>query len=88
VVSLFAGEIDQLVNLLHDGAALGCAGHCDAAAAAKFEESFVLKQPQRAQDGVRVDAEDGREVSCRWEPLAGLRFSVAIARRISAATCW
>jgi hypothetical protein len=39
-VSLSAGELDQLVNLLHDGAAFGRAGHGDAAAAAKFEQSF------------------------------------------------
>ena len=75
-VSLRAGELDQLSHLLHDGAALGCPGHRDPATATKLEQPLVLEQPQRAQDGVGVDAEDGREVSCRWESLAGLRLPV------------
>ena len=75
-VSLPASELDQLPHFLHDGAALGCPGHGDSATAAKLEQPFVLQQPQRAQDGVRVDSEHGREVSCRWESLTGLRLSV------------
>ena len=44
-VSLSAGELDELVNFLHDGAAFGCPGDGDAAAAAKLEQSFVLEHP-------------------------------------------
>ena len=62
-VSLPASELDQLPHLLDDGAALGCPGHGDSASASKLEQPFVLKQPQRAQDGVGVDSENGREVS-------------------------
>ena len=36
----------------------------------------VLKQPQRAQHGVGVDAEDGCEVSCWWESFTGFGFAV------------
>ena len=75
-VSLSAGELDQLANFLYDGAALGRSGHGGSAAAAKLEQPLVLKQPQRAQDGVGVDPEHGREVSCGWESLTGLRLSV------------
>ena len=75
-VSLRASELDQLAHFLHDGAAFGCPGDRDSAAAPKLEQPLVLKQPQRAQDGVGVDAENGREVSCRWESLTGLRLSV------------
>jgi len=75
-VSLRAGEVDQLPHLLHDGTAFGCPGHGDTAAAPKLEQPLVLKQPQRAQDSVRVDAEHGREVSGRWESLTGLCLAV------------
>ena len=42
-ISLPAGELDQLANFLHDGAALGRPGHRNAAAAPKLEQPFVLK---------------------------------------------
>ena len=32
------------------------------ATASKFEQPLVLKQPQRAEDGIRVDSKNGREV--------------------------
>ena len=75
-VSLPASELDQLPHLLDDGAALGCPGHGDSASASKLEQPFVLKQPQRAQDGVGVDSENGREVSGWWESFTGLGFAV------------
>jgi hypothetical protein len=43
-VSLRASELDQLPHFLHDRAALGCSGNRNPAAAAKFEQSFVLEQ--------------------------------------------
>jgi hypothetical protein len=75
-ISLPASELHELPNPLHDSSALGRPGHGGSATASKLEQPFVLKQPQRAQDGVGVDSEDGREVSCRWESLTGLRLSV------------
>jgi hypothetical protein len=67
-ISLPLSELDQLPNPLHDSAALGGPGHGGPATASKFEQPLVLKQPQRAQDGVRVDSEDSREFSRRREP--------------------
>jgi hypothetical protein len=75
-VSLPAGELDQFAHLLDDGAALGCSGNGDSAPAAKFEQPFVLEQPERAQHGVGVDTEDGREVSCGWESFTRLCLAV------------
>jgi hypothetical protein len=75
-ISLAASELDELPNFLHDGSALGRPGHDRAATASKFEQPLVLKQPQRAQDGVGVDPQDGRKVSCRRKSLTGLRLSV------------
>ena len=54
----------------------GCPGHRDSAPASKLEQALVLKQPQRAQHGVGVDAEDGCEVSCWWESFTGFGFAV------------
>jgi hypothetical protein len=75
-VTLSASELDQLTNLLHDGATLGRPGHRNAATATKLEQPLVLKEPQRAQDGVRVHTENGREVSCWRESLTGLHVAV------------
>ena len=75
-VSLSASELDKLSHFLDDGAALGCPGNRDSPTAAKLEQPLVLKQPQRAQDGVGVDSENGREVSRRRESFTGLRFAV------------
>ena len=75
-VSLCAGELDQLPHLLHDRSALGGPGDRDSATAPKLEQPFVLQQPQRAQHGIRVHTENGREVTRRRESLTGLRLSV------------
>ena len=75
-IALPAGELHQLSNLLHDRSPLGRPGHSDAATASKLEQPLVLKQPQGAKDGVRIDSENGREVSCRRESLSGLRLSL------------
>jgi hypothetical protein len=86
-VALLAGEVDEFRRSLDDGAAFGRAGDGDAAPAAELEQSLVAEQPQRTQDGVGVDAEDGGEILRRRESLAGLASPSAMARRISAATC-
>ncbi len=75
-ISLPASELDQLPDPLHDGSALGRPGHRDPAPTSKFEQALVLKQPQRAQDGVGVDTEDSREVSSRRKSFTGLRLPV------------
>src|SRR5262245_48546672 len=44
-VSLSASELDEFSDFLDDGAAFGCPGDGDSAAAAKLEQPFVLEQP-------------------------------------------
>ena len=75
-ISLPASKLDQLPNLLYDRSALGRSGHGYSATAPELEQPLILKESQRAQDGVRVDPENGREVSCRWESLTGLGLAV------------
>ena len=41
---MVAGEVDELLGSLDDGAAFGCAGDRDAAAAAELEQSFVSEE--------------------------------------------
>ena len=84
---MLAGEVDEFLGSLDDGAAFGGAGDGDAAAAAELEQAFVAEQAQGAEDGVGVDAEDGGEVFGRGSRSPGLASPSAIARRISAATC-
>ena len=73
---MVAGEVDEFLCSLDDGAAFGRAGDGDAAAAPELEQSLVAEQPQRTQHGVGVDAEDGGEVLGGREALSGLGFSV------------
>ena len=78
-VALEAGEVDELLRARHDGAPLGGAGDGDAATAPELEQALVAQQPERPQDGVGVDVEDGGEVFCRWEPFAW--FGLAVGDR-------
>jgi hypothetical protein len=55
---------------------LWAAGDADGASAAHFEQAFVAQQPEGAQDGVAVYAEDGGEVACLGDAVAGTRFAV------------
>ncbi|HEU5476866.1 MAG TPA: hypothetical protein VFU64_03445 [Gaiellaceae bacterium] len=45
-------------------------------AAPELEQPLVAEEPERAQHGVRVHAENGREVTGRREPLTRLRLAV------------
>src|SRR5579862_4374895 len=75
-VALLAGEADELARPGEDGSLLRCSGDVDAAPAPEFEQVFVPQEPQRAEDGVRVHAEDGGEVAGRRQPLPRLRLAV------------
>ncbi len=66
-----AGEVDQLSRPVDDGAAVGAAGDRDRSTASHFEEALVAQQPQRAQDRVGVDAEDGGEIPGLRDAVAG-----------------
>ena len=60
---------------MHD-ALLGASDHRHATAAAKFEQSFVTKVAERAQDRIAIDAEDCREVSYGRQAVARFCFSL------------
>ena len=75
-VALTAGEGDELLRPRGELTALRAARHGDAAAAAELEQPLVAQQPQRAQDRVPVDTEDGREVARRRQALALARLAV------------
>jgi hypothetical protein len=76
-VALPASELDQLPHLLHDRSTLGSSRNRDSATRPKLEQTLVLEQPQRAQDGVPIYTENGREVSRRREPLTGFGLTVS-----------
>jgi hypothetical protein len=57
---------------------LWCAGDGDAASASEFEQLFTAQGAQRAQDGVRVDAQDRREVFGERQSLASLCMSLSV----------
>jgi len=63
LVAVLAREADELARSGRDRAALGAAGNRDPAAAPELEQAFVTQNAQRAERGVCVDAEDGREVA-------------------------
>jgi hypothetical protein len=46
------------------------------AGVAELEQAFLSQLPQRAEHGVRVDPEHGREVLCRRESLTRLRLAL------------
>lgn len=75
-VSVFAGQTGELGCLGDDGAAMWRPGDGDAAAAAELEQALVTKRSERAQDGVGVDAELGREVARGRKPLPGRGLTV------------
>ena len=73
---MLAGHAGELGGLGDDGASLWRPGDGDAAAAAELEQALVTQRSERAQDGVGVDAELGREVARGREPLPGLGLAV------------
>jgi hypothetical protein len=75
-VSVLACEVDEVSSALDDRAVFRCAGNRDAAAAAEFEQALVAELAESAEDGVGVDAEEGREVFGGWESFAALGFAV------------
>ena len=67
-------ELDELEHPLVDRRLGGRAGDGNAAAATELEEPFVAEIAQCPKDGVPIDVQHRREVSCGREPLAGLRL--------------
>lgn len=51
-------------------------GNGDAATAPEIQEALVAEGPQRTQDGVGVDLQDGREVPRERQPVPWRGFAV------------
>jgi hypothetical protein len=75
-ISVAAGEVDQLLRSLDDSPAFGCSRNGDATSTTELQQSLVSEQPQRAEHGVGVDAEDGGEVFRGRKAFTGLRLSL------------
>jgi hypothetical protein len=75
-VAVSAGEPNKLTGVLYHFALLRRSGDGNAAATAELQQAFFAKFAEGAQDGVGVDAEDGREVARGREPLSLFGFTV------------
>ena len=75
-VAVVAGEGDEFLCLLDDGATFERARNRDATPAPEFEQSLVAEYVHRPQDGVGVDAEDGGEILGGREALSRLGLSL------------
>ena len=85
-VPLLASKAEQVLRVRHDRSLQRCRRDRHVTAPAKLEQPLVAQDPQRAENGVPFDAEHGREIACRWQPLPGFASPSAMARRISPAT--
>jgi hypothetical protein len=54
-VAVGAGVLEEVFGSFDEGALFGGAGDGDAAAAAEFEQAFVAKLAERAEDGVLME---------------------------------
>jgi hypothetical protein len=75
-VALVAREFDQVPGLVDERGVVWRAGDPDRAAASHLQSSFVSEEPQGAEDGVLVDAEDGGEVAGLGDAVAGPGFAL------------
>jgi hypothetical protein len=71
-----AAELDELSGLGDDGAALGRPGDVDPPAATELQQTLIAEHPERSQDRVGVDLEDGGEIACRRQPFSGGRLTL------------
>src|SRR6266566_5989990 len=69
-------EFEEFPGAGEHGAALGGAGHGDAAAAAELQEPFLPELVQRTEHGVLVHAQHGGEVLGQGQALAGGRLAL------------
>jgi len=73
---LVAGERDELTGARRHNTALERPGHADSVPAAKLQQTFIAKDAQRAQNGVRVYVKYRCNISRRRQPLASMRLPV------------
>ncbi|HET9012276.1 MAG TPA: hypothetical protein VFN38_10715, partial [Gemmatimonadaceae bacterium] len=92
-IPVLARELRQLARLLHDRPMLGGCGNGHAAAAPELEDALVAQLSQRAQHGVPVDLEDGRQVAGRRQAFSGLRLALGyrapdLGGHLLVQVCW
>jgi hypothetical protein len=75
-VALLASEADKLASAGDNGSSLGCTGDVDATTTSELQQAFIAKQAKRAENGVRVHAKHGGEITGGREPFAWLCFAV------------
>ena len=71
-VAVTARQLDKIASAFDDGALLGGSDDGDAASAPELEEALVAQGTQCAEDGVRVDTENGGQVLRRRRRSPGL----------------
>lgn len=77
VIPLPLGELQKVPRSRQDSSSFCCgAGDCYAPSSPELQQAFVAQQSQGSKDGVRVHAEDCREVYCWRQPFSRLRFTV------------
>jgi WD40-like Beta Propeller Repeat len=75
-VALLPREADEVAGSRGDGPPLRRPRDRHTPSAAKVQQAFVPELPERPENGVRVDAEHGREVARGREAVTGRRFAV------------
>jgi hypothetical protein len=75
-IPLRSGKVDQLPDPGNDSASLRCPGDGHTSAALEVEDALVSKCPERPEDGIRVNAEHGGDVSGGRKALAGSQLTL------------
>jgi hypothetical protein len=75
-VAVAAREGDELAGAGNDLGAVWLGGDANAAAAAELDDALVAQVAQSTQNGVGVDAQDGRHIARRRQPFAGRGLAV------------
>ena len=86
-VTVLAGEFYELVDLALQRSSFRCPGDGYTPAPSELEGALVTEDPDRPQDGVLVDPQDGGQVLRQGSRSPGAASPSALARRISPATC-
>lgn len=74
--TLPASEIHQLAYFKHEGTTLLGSSHAYASTTSEVDRPFITKNSQRAQDGVSINTQHGREVNRRRKPFTGFDLSI------------
>lgn len=77
LVAESAGEGEEFAGLGNEFGLLGGGGgDRHATALSELEQALIAECAQRAENGVRIDAEDGSEISGRWQSVTGSGFAL------------